>query len=118
MKIIFVQLTYNDFLNDPDFVKMTLEEKGAYFYLILFLFSKNGPADFENLWRAIGCRDEKHFQEIWDAIGYKFKIKNGKISHKMVASEISRIRKLRQAKRKSGLKGAKKDGTTIILPMA
>ena len=45
MKVKFVQLEPDAFLTDLDFVAMTLEERGAYFTLILYLYSNNGKCD-------------------------------------------------------------------------
>ena len=36
MKVKYVQLELGAFLTDLDFIAMTLEERGAYFTLILF----------------------------------------------------------------------------------
>jgi hypothetical protein len=47
MKVKFVQLEPDAFLTDLDFIAMTLEERGAYFTLIFYLYSNNGKCDLD-----------------------------------------------------------------------
>jgi hypothetical protein len=47
MKIKYVQLESEAFLTDLDFVAMTLEQRGAYLTLILFLYCNNGKCELD-----------------------------------------------------------------------
>ncbi|MCP4262866.1 MAG: YdaU family protein [Planctomycetes bacterium] len=109
MKIKYVQLESEAFLTDLDFVAMTLEQRGAYLTLILYLYCNNGKCDLDI--PALGqlCnKSTKTFEKIWQNISKKFQTRNGVIKHKRVTKELSRARKFRQAKSKAGLKGADK----------
>ncbi|MHC4726939.1 MAG: hypothetical protein ACYS17_06870 [Planctomycetota bacterium] len=47
MKIKYVQLEFEAFLTDLDFVAMTLEQRGAYFTLILYLYCNNSKCELD-----------------------------------------------------------------------
>jgi len=119
MKIKYVQLESDAFLTDIDFVQMSPAERGAYCSLILYLTSNNGKcnSDPQVLGRMCNCQTSEEFETIWKRIGKKFQTRNGIIRHKRVTKELARARRLRQAKRRAGLSGAKKrwqgDGTAI-----
>ncbi len=48
MKIKYVQLDSSAFFTDLDFIAMTLEERGAYLTLILYLYCNNGSFSTPN----------------------------------------------------------------------
>ena len=110
MKIRYVQLESDAFLTDVDFVQMSPAERGAYCSLIFYLTSNNGKCDCdpEVLSRMCNCQTSEEFERIWQRIGKKFQKRAGLIRHKRVTKELARARKLRQAKRRAGINGAKK----------
>ncbi len=109
MKVKFVQLEPEAFLTDLDFVAMTLEERGAYFTLILFLYSNNGKCNLDiSVLSKLCNKTPKAFEKIWQNISKKFQTRSGMIKHKRVTKELKRAKKFRQAKSKAGLKGANK----------
>ena len=110
MKIKYVQLESSAFLTDLDFIAMTLEEKGAYCTLILYLYSNSGKCglDIPVLSRLCNCKNVKTFEKIWQNVSKKFQIRNGIIKHKRVTKELRSAKRFRQAKSRAGLKGAQK----------
>jgi len=110
MKIRYVQLESDAFLTDADFVQMTPAERGAYCSLIFFLTSNSGrcSADPKVLDSMCNCQTSEEFEKIWQRIGRKFQKRNGFIRHKRVTKELTRARRLFEAKRKAGLSSAKK----------
>jgi len=109
MKIKYVQLESSAFLTDLDFVAMTLEERGLYCTLILYLYSNNGKCKFDIpvLSRLANCENIETFEKIWQNISKKFQVRNGSIKHKRVTKELTRAKKYRQHQRKAGLASAR-----------
>lgn len=109
MKVKYVQLESEAFLTDLDFNAMTLEERGAYFTLILYLYSNNGKCDLDiSVLSKLCNKTPKAFDKIWQNISKKFQIRSSVIKHKRVTKELKRAKKFIQTKRKAGLKGADK----------
>ena len=109
MKIKYVQMESEAFLTDLDFMAMTLEQRGAYFTLILYLYCNNGKCELDIQALSQLCnKSTKTFEKIWRSISKKFQTRNGVIRHRRVTKELKRARKFRQAKIKAGLKGADK----------
>ncbi|MHC4244786.1 MAG: hypothetical protein ACYS3N_03165 [Planctomycetota bacterium] len=109
MKIKYVQLESEAFLTDLDFIAMTLEERGAYFTLILYLNCNKGKCQLDIPVLSKLCNKiPKAFEKIWQNISKKFQTRSGVIKHKRVTKELTKAKKFRQAKRKAGLKGADK----------
>ncbi len=109
MKIKYVQLESEAFLTDMDFIAMTLEERGAYFTLILYLDCNKGKCELDIPVLSKLCnKTPKVFEKIWQNISKKFQTRSGVIKHKRVTKELTRARKFRQARSKAGLKGADK----------
>jgi uncharacterized protein YdaU (DUF1376 family) len=110
MKIKYVQLESDAFLTDIDFVQFTPAERGVYCSLILCLTSNGGKCafDLQALSRICNCDSVEQFEKIWEKISNKFQVRAGVIKHKRVTKELKRAKKLRQAKRKAGLNGARK----------
>ena len=109
MKIKNVQMESGAFLTDMDFVAMTLEQIGAYFTLILYLYCNDGKCELDIPALSQLCnKSTKTFEKIWQGISRKFQTRNGVIKHKRVTKELKRARKFRQAKSRAGLKGANK----------
>jgi uncharacterized protein YdaU (DUF1376 family) len=97
------------FLTDLDFMAMTLEQRGAYLTLILYLYCNNGKCDLDIPALSQLCnKSTKTFEKIWQSISKKFQTRNGVIKHKRVTKELKRAKKFRQAKSRAGLKGADK----------
>lgn len=61
--------------------------------------------DMRHLGRITGCRN---FEKVWHKIKTKFQLKGDYITHKRVSRELRKAKRLMQAKRKSGLRGAEK----------
>ncbi len=110
MKIKYVQLESDAFLTDIDFVQFSPAERGVYCSLILYLTSNDGKctSEPEVLSRICNCDSVEQFEKIWEKLSKKFQLRNGTIRHKRVAKALRRAKKLRQAKRKAGLSGARK----------
>ena len=110
MKLKYAQLESSAFLTDLDFIAMTLEERGLYCTLILYLYSNNGKCalDIPVLSRLCNCKNIKRFEKIWQNVSKKFQIRSGVIKHKRVTKELRRAKRFRQAKSRAGLKGAQK----------
>jgi len=109
MKVKYVQLESEAFLTDLDFNAMTLEERGAYFTLILYLYSNNGKCNLDiSLLSKLCNKTPKAFEKIWQNISKKFQTRSGVIKHKRVTKELKRAKKFIQVKRTAGLKGAGK----------
>jgi uncharacterized protein YdaU (DUF1376 family) len=110
MKIKYVQLESDAFLTDVDFVQFTPAERGVYCSLILSLTSNDGKctSEPEALSRICNCRSVEEFEKIWLRISKKFRLRKGFIRHKRVSKELSRAKKLLQAKRRGGLSTARK----------
>jgi uncharacterized protein YdaU (DUF1376 family) len=113
-KIKYVQLEADAFLTDIDFVMMDAQQRGVYVTILLFLYSNAGKCELDSatLKRICNC---ENFEKIWESIKKKFQIKNNIIRHKRVTYELKRAKRLSQAQRAKGLKGAQKrwqgDGT-------
>jgi len=110
MKIKYVQLESDAFLTDIDFVQFTPAERGVYCSLILLLTSNDGKCDFDPqaLSRNCNCDSVEEFEKIWQRISKKFQFRKGILWHKRVTKELSRAKKLLQAKRRGGLSTARK----------
>lgn len=110
MKIKYVQLESDAFLTDIDFVQFTPAERGVYCSLILYLTSNDGKCTSEPaaLSRICNCHSVEEFETIWQRVSKKFQLRKDIIRHKRVSKELSRARKLLQAKRRGGLSTARK----------
>jgi len=110
MKIKYVQLESSAFLTDLDFIAMTLEERGLYCTLILYIYSNNGKCelDIPVLSRLTNCKNIETFEKIWQNVSKKFQTRSGVIKHKRVTKELRSAKRFRQAKSRAGLKGAEK----------
>ena len=109
MKVKYVQLEPEAFLTDLDFNAMTLEQRGAYFTLILYLYCNNGKCKLDiSVLSQLCNKNAKAFEKIWQNISKKFQTRNGVIKHKRVTKELTRAKKFIQHQRKAGLASAKK----------
>lgn len=97
------------FLTDLDFVAMTLDQRGAYLTLILYLYCNNGRCELNISALSQLCnKSTRSFEKIWQGISKKFQTRDGVIRHKRVTKELSRAKKFVQRQRKAGLASAKK----------
>jgi len=109
MKIKYVQLDSSAFFTDLGFIAMTLEVRGAYLTLILYLYCNNGKCKLDIPVLSQFCnKNAKAFEKIWQNISKKFQTRKGVIKHKRVTKELKRAKQYRQAKSRAGLKGAEK----------
>ena len=108
MKIKYTQLESDAFWTDIDFVRMKPAERGTFCSVLFHLYSHKGKCedDIDALTAICNCENAEEFQEYWEKISKKFQTRNGVIKHKRVTKEINRAKKLHQAKRKAGLRGA------------
>ena len=96
-------------MTDLDFIAMTLEERGAYFTLILYLYCNKGKCELDIPVLSQLCnKTPKAFEKIWQNISKKFQTRSGAIKHKRVTKELTRAKKFIQRQRKAGLASAKK----------
>ena len=102
-------MEYEAFLTDLDFIAMTLEQRGAYLTLILYLYCNNGKCELDMSVLSQLCnKSTKKFEIIWQKISKKFQTRNGVIKHKRVSKELIKAKRLRQAQHRAGLNTAKK----------
>lgn len=113
MKEKYVQLESEAFLTNLDFIAMALEELGAYFTLILYLYCNNGKCRLDISVLGQFCnKNHKAFEKIWQNISKKLQTRSGAIKHKHVTKELTRAKKFIQRQRKAELASAKKKTTT------
>ena len=85
MKVKYTQLESEAFLTDLDLIAMTLEERGAYFTLILYLYCNKGKCELDIPVLSQLCnKNPKAFERIWQNISKKFQTRSGAIKHKRV----------------------------------
>ena len=84
---------------------MNAEQRGAYLSLILYMYANDGKCllHMQHLSQLTRCNN---FEKVWHKIKKKFQINEDIIKHKRVSNELRKAKRLMQAKRKSGLKGA------------
>jgi uncharacterized protein YdaU (DUF1376 family) len=109
MKIKYLQLESDAFLTDLDFIRFSPAERGLYCSLIFFLASNDGRCelDTEALSRLCNCDNVQQFEQLWQKVAKKFQVRNGHIKHKRVTKELRKAKKMYQARRKAGQKGAR-----------
>jgi uncharacterized protein YdaU (DUF1376 family) len=116
MKIKYVQLESDAFLTDLDYIRFTPAERGLYCSLIFFLASNDGKCEFDPaaLSRLCNCDNVQQFEQFWHTIAKKFQVRNGVIKHKRVTKELRKAKKMLQARRKAGQKGARVTWQNLI----
>ena len=109
MKKKYVQMESEAFLTDLDFMAMTLEQRGAYFTLIFYLYCNNGKCELDIPALSQLCnKSTKTFEKIWQVISKKFQTRNGVIKHKRVTKELRKAKKFIRHQSKAGLASARK----------
>jgi len=125
MKVKYTQLESEAFLTDLDLIAMTLEERGAYFTLILYLYCNKGKCELDIPVLSQLCnKNPKAFERIWQNISKKFQTRSGAIKHKRVTKELTRAKKFIQRQCKAGLASAKeiqqrlnRGSAEVIMPL-
>jgi uncharacterized protein YdaU (DUF1376 family) len=109
MKIKYIQLESDAFLTDLDFIRFSPAERGLYCSLIFFLASNDGKCELDPaaLSRLCNCDNTEQFERLWQTVAKKFQLRNGVIRHKRVTRELRKAKKMYQARRKAGQKGAR-----------
>lgn len=107
-KIKYVQLEPAAVLLDFLSSRMTAEQFGCYWLIMMNLYCQAGKLEFDVNELGMLCNCGENFEKIWEKIESKFQIKNGIIKHKRVTAELRRARKFLQHQRQAGLKGAQK----------
>jgi uncharacterized protein YdaU (DUF1376 family) len=106
-KIKYVQLEPAEVLLDFHKSRMTAEQFGCYWLIILNLYCEGGKINFDLKELSHFCSCSENFEKAWEKIKSKFQIKKNKITHKRVTSELRRARKFIQHQRTAGLASAK-----------
>jgi len=120
-KIKYVQLEPAAFLSDIDFQMMDAEQRGIYCSIIFYLYCNGGKLDLnsnnditllDNKYSKIAmlsnCRKTgSQWQELWSKIAHKFQINGNILTHNRVSKELSKSKKLREAKSRAGKRGMK-----------
>ena len=105
-KIKYVQLEPAEVLLDFHNSRMTAEQFGCYWLIILQLYHDNGklPNDIEEL--KMLCKSPDDFQKIWKKIGLKFQKRKNFLVHKRVTNELRSAKQRLKVASDKGLKGA------------
>ncbi|MGD9109344.1 MAG: hypothetical protein PVG93_00255 [Phycisphaerales bacterium] len=107
-KIKYVQLEPAAVLLDFLSSRMTAEQFGCYWLIMMNLYCQAGKLEFDLNELGMLCNRSESFEKIWEKIESKFQIKNGFIKHKRVTAELRRAKRFLQHQRQAGLKGAQK----------
>lgn len=100
----YLPLYIGDYLRDTGY--LTLEQHGAYFMLLMRLWSAGGslPSDEAKLSRIAGVSVKK-WRPIWADLAAFFEQKNGQITHKRITAELEKAGTLRAKRAAAGAKG-------------
>jgi len=109
-KIRYVQLEPAEVLLDFHSSRMTAEQFGCYWLIMMHLYCQGGKLklDVKELGLLCNCPGApgEGFEKVWEKIESKFQKKGGQIKHKRVNRELRRARQRRQAAVDNGLRGA------------
>ena len=105
-KIKYVQLEPAEVLLDFHKSRMTAEQFGCYWLIILNLYCEGGKINFDLKELSLLCNCTENFEKVWRKIKNKFRIKNNIISHKRVKNELKEAKRRRQAATDKAVKGA------------
>ena len=106
-KIKYVQLEPAEVLLDFHTSRMTAEQFGCYWLIILHLYCGNGKLEFDVKELGLLCNYAKNFEKVWEKIGTKFQKNKNFIKQKRVTSELRRAKRFIQHQRKAGLASAR-----------
>ena len=95
--------TISAWLTDFDFLDMTCEEKGLYFFLVLNIYENGGKykIDERKLCKYANISPE-NYKKASDSISGKFKIKRGFIQHDKCTAVLKRTQTIRDKRVKAG----------------
>lgn len=98
-----------DWLSDPEVVRMTLEERGAYMQLLCYCWLEGGiPNDVDELAKLCGVT-RRRMQKLWKTLGPRFEF-DGKTAEVLRNPRLERERKAqnehRERRREAGRRGA------------
>ncbi len=106
-KIKYVQLEPAEVLLDFHTSRITAEQFGCYWLIIMSLYCQNGKLEFDVKELGLLCNCTKNFEKVWEKIESKFQKNGGKIKQKRVTSELRRAKRFIQRQRKAGLASAR-----------
>lgn len=100
----YLPLYVGDYLRDTGY--LTLEQHGAYFMLLMRLWSAGGglPSDEGKLARIAGVSVKK-WRPIWADLSAFFEVADGQITHKRITAELGKAGALRAKRAAAGAKG-------------
>lgn len=105
-KIKYVQLEPAEVLLDFHTSRMTAEQFGCYWLIVLNLYCNDGVLEFDIKEFTNLCNCAENFESVWKKIAPKFKKTKNKIRHKRVSNELKEAKRRRQTAVNNGLKGA------------
>jgi uncharacterized protein YdaU (DUF1376 family) len=105
-KIKYVQLEPAEVLLDFHTSRMTAEQFGCYWLIMMNLYCEGGKLDFDIKEFSLLCNCTENFERVWGKIESKFQKTNGKIRHKRVSRELREAKRRRQVASQNGLRGA------------
>lgn len=100
----YLPLYVGDYLKDTGY--LTLEQHGAYFMLLMRMWSSGGslPDDEGKLSRVVGVTVKK-FKAMWPDLSEFFQHADGRITHKRITLELEKAEALREKRAAAGAKG-------------
>ncbi len=117
IQVKYVQFEPSAFLSDADYQIMTAEQRGIYCSIIFYLYANGGkmPVNGEQtlfsgntnrIALLSNCtKIGEEWEQVWNIIEKKFKIKDGVLTHKRVTAELRKADNYRKQKSLAGKKG-------------
>jgi uncharacterized protein YdaU (DUF1376 family) len=98
-----IMFTISAWLTDFDFLDMTCEEKGLYFFLVLNIYDNGGKYKLcpEKICKFANISKE-NYEKAFKNISSKFKIKRGFIQHDKCSAVLERTQVIREKRVKAG----------------
>ena len=121
-KIKYVQLEPAEVLLDFHTSRMTAEQFGCYWLIMMQLYCNNGKLQYDVNELGLLCNYSENFEKVWEKIESKFQKKDGCVRHKRVSRELRRAQQFIQHQRSAGLASARarqprlNGGTTVVEP--
>ncbi|OHB51731.1 MAG: hypothetical protein A2Y12_01210 [Planctomycetes bacterium GWF2_42_9] len=96
-----------DLISDPDVMFWDMEQIGAYWTMITFLWLNNGrfEYDLEIICKLFRKKKKNTAERLWNKISSKFILENNIVTHKRVTREIVRQTESRLKRSEAGKKG-------------
>jgi len=105
-KTEYVQLEPAEVLLDFHTSRMTTEQFGCYWLIMMHLYCQGGRLELDVKELGLLCNHSEGFEKVWEKIESKFKKTGNRIRHKRVSRELRQAKLRRQAAVNNGLKGA------------